>query len=101
MRSRSSPTTGSGTRGPPGARSAALARNGYQAVTLGRVWRAWGGEASLPRRPVVLTFDDGYLSQYRTAAQDAARARLAGRAEPPGRPPRPSGAASLVRRCAG
>lgn len=48
---------------------AALARNGYQAVTLGRVWRAWGGEASLPRRPVVLSFDDGYLSQYRTAAR--------------------------------
>ena len=48
---------------------AALARHGYSAVTLGRVWQAWRGEAGLPRRPVVLTFDDGYLSHYRTAAQ--------------------------------
>jgi peptidoglycan/xylan/chitin deacetylase (PgdA/CDA1 family) len=48
---------------------AALERKGYEAVTLGRVWQAWRGEAALPRRPVVLTFDDGYLSQYRTAAR--------------------------------
>ena len=48
---------------------AALERKGYQAVTLGRVWQAWRGEAALPRRPVVLTFDDGYLSHYRTAAR--------------------------------
>ena len=48
---------------------AALARHGYSAVTLGRVWQAWRGEAGLPRRPVVLTFDDGYLSHYRTAAR--------------------------------
>ena len=48
---------------------ASLERKGYEAVTLGRVWQAWRGEASLPRRPVVLTFDDGYLSQYRTAAR--------------------------------
>jgi peptidoglycan/xylan/chitin deacetylase (PgdA/CDA1 family) len=48
---------------------AALERKGYEAVTLGRVWQAWRGEASLPRRPIVLTFDDGYLSQYRTAAR--------------------------------
>lgn len=48
---------------------AALARHGYSAVTLGRVWQAWRGEAGLPRRPVVLTFDDGYLGHYRTAAR--------------------------------
>jgi peptidoglycan/xylan/chitin deacetylase (PgdA/CDA1 family) len=53
---------------------AALERKGYEAVTLGRVWQAWRGEAALPPRPVVLTFDDGYLSQYRTAAR-ALRAR--------------------------
>jgi peptidoglycan/xylan/chitin deacetylase (PgdA/CDA1 family) len=53
---------------------AALERKGYRAVTLGRVWQAWRGEAALPRRPVVLTFDDGYLSHYRTAAR-ALRAR--------------------------
>ena len=48
---------------------AALDREGYEAITLGRVGQAWRGEAGLPRRPVVLTFDDGYLSQYRTAGR--------------------------------
>jgi peptidoglycan/xylan/chitin deacetylase (PgdA/CDA1 family) len=48
---------------------AALSRHGYRAVTLGRVVRAWRGEATLPRRPIVLSFDDGYLSQYRTAVR--------------------------------
>ena len=42
---------------------AALHRAGYQAVTLERVWRAWHGTATLPGRPVVLSFDDGYASQ--------------------------------------
>ena len=53
---------------------AALDREGYRAVTIGRVWQAWRGEASLPRRPVVLSFDDGYRSHYR-AALPALRAR--------------------------
>ena len=37
-----------------------LARSGYHAVTLERVWAAWHGRATLPRRPIVLSFDDGY-----------------------------------------
>jgi peptidoglycan/xylan/chitin deacetylase (PgdA/CDA1 family) len=47
---------------------AALDRAGYEAVTLDRVWRAWHGAGSLPAHPVVLSFDDGYRSQYRSAA---------------------------------
>ena len=42
---------------------ALLRRSGYHGVTLGQVWRAWHGGAGLPRRPVVFSFDDGYLSQ--------------------------------------
>jgi peptidoglycan/xylan/chitin deacetylase (PgdA/CDA1 family) len=45
-----------------------LARNGYQAVTLHRVYDAWTGKAVLPPKPIVLTFDDGYADQVRNAA---------------------------------
>lgn len=45
----------------------ALRRAGYRAVTLRRVYDAWRGRATLPRRPVVLSFDDGYASQVRIA----------------------------------
>jgi peptidoglycan/xylan/chitin deacetylase (PgdA/CDA1 family) len=41
----------------------ALRQAGYHAVTLQRVWDAWHGDATLPRRPIVLSFDDGYPSQ--------------------------------------
>jgi len=45
-----------------------LQRNGYHPVTLGQVWDAWTGGTRLPRRPVALSFDDGYLDQYTNAA---------------------------------
>ncbi|HZO62483.1 MAG TPA: polysaccharide deacetylase family protein [Gaiellaceae bacterium] len=44
-----------------------LAAHGYTAVTLRRVFDAWRGAATLPAKPVVLSFDDGYLSHVRTA----------------------------------
>jgi peptidoglycan/xylan/chitin deacetylase (PgdA/CDA1 family) len=49
------------------AQIAGLARAGYQAVTLDRVWRAWHGRAPLPRRPIVLSFDDGYRGDFGAA----------------------------------
>ncbi len=39
-----------------------LARNGYHAVTLRAVWDHWHGGAPLPKRPIVVSFDDGYRS---------------------------------------
>jgi len=44
-----------------------LAGHGYHAVTLQRVFDSWRGAAALPGRPVVLSFDDGYLSDVKTA----------------------------------
>lgn len=43
---------------------AMLVHSGYRGVTLGQVWRAWHGGPGLPRHPVVVSFDDGYLSQF-------------------------------------
>jgi peptidoglycan/xylan/chitin deacetylase (PgdA/CDA1 family) len=52
---------------------AALAAAGYTGVTLDTVLDAWSGRATLPPHPVVLSFDDGYLSQGK-AAGDVLRA---------------------------
>ena len=56
----------------------ALRRAGYRAVTLGRVWAAWNGGPPLPRRPVVVSFDDGYGDQVRHALPALRRARWPG-----------------------
>jgi len=41
-----------------------LAVAGYHGVTLNQVRGAWRGDGTLPPRPIVLTFDNGYRSQY-------------------------------------
>lgn len=45
----------------------ALARAGYHATTLDAVWRAWHGHGTMPRHPIVVSFDDGYQSQATVA----------------------------------
>ncbi|MSX01574.1 MAG: polysaccharide deacetylase family protein [Actinobacteria bacterium] len=46
---------------------ALLKKDGYQGVTLNQVWKAWNGGPGLPPKPVVVSFDDGYLSHSVTA----------------------------------
>ncbi len=41
-----------------------LARRGYEAVTLEEVEDAWYRGGVLPRKPVVISFDDGYRPQF-------------------------------------
>lgn len=41
-----------------------LASHGYHTVSLLDVLAAWQGQKKLPSRPVVITFDDGYLDNY-------------------------------------
>lgn len=45
----------------------ALRRAGYTAVTLQQVWNAWRRGARLPRRPIVISFDDGTAGHVRHA----------------------------------
>jgi len=50
-----------------------LRSHGYHPVTMQQVWDAWTGKEKLPRRPVVLSFDDGYPDQYSNAARQLRR----------------------------
>ena len=44
-----------------------LYHNGYQAVTLDEVLSAWYHGGTLPAKPIVITFDNGYPEQVRFA----------------------------------
>jgi peptidoglycan/xylan/chitin deacetylase (PgdA/CDA1 family) len=45
----------------------ALKHAGYHPVTLDDLWANWRHGNRLPRKPIVITFDNGYRSQYTNA----------------------------------
>ena len=51
-----------------------LAEQGYHAVSLRRVYDFWRGRRVLPPKPIVLSFDDGYHTDF-TVALPVLRAR--------------------------
>ena len=55
-----------------------LKGKGYTAVTLEQVYDLWTKGVALPRRPVVLTFDDGYRSIWANALPILRRMRWPG-----------------------
>jgi peptidoglycan/xylan/chitin deacetylase (PgdA/CDA1 family) len=55
-----------------------LARRGYHGVTLGQVFDYWRHSYALPPKPVVVSFDDGYASQYTEAFPVLRRLRWPG-----------------------
>ena len=75
------PTSLEGLYVPPAelrAQVAWLARNGWHAVTLDRVLAYWRDGTPLPRKPIVLTFDDGYPGDWRYALPILRAHRFAG-----------------------
>ncbi len=44
-----------------------LSQNGYTPVTLDTLYGIFNGQASVAGKPIVLTFDDGYIDFYTTA----------------------------------
>lgn len=44
-----------------------LAKNGYTPITLDTLYGIFNKQTTVPGRPIVLTFDDGYIDFYSTA----------------------------------
>jgi len=45
----------------------ALQQAGFQAISLDQAWAYWRYGAQLPAHPIIVTFDNGYASQYTEA----------------------------------
>jgi peptidoglycan/xylan/chitin deacetylase (PgdA/CDA1 family) len=55
-----------------------LSGHGYHAVTLQRAYDYWRHAVALPSKPIVISFDDGYLGQYTNAFPVMRRLRWPG-----------------------
>lgn len=55
-----------------------LQKEGYNTITMEQVYQHWVNQAPLPERPIVLSFDDGYVSHYELAAVELAKRGMSG-----------------------
>ena len=53
-----------------------LSKNGYNTITFDTLYASLSGTSSLPPKPVILTFDDGYIDFYLNAFPILRRYRL-------------------------
>ena len=42
-----------------------LVDSGYSVITLDELLDAWAGNGKLPKKPVIITFDDGHIDVYK------------------------------------
>ncbi len=55
-----------------------LADHGYTAISLSELFAAKSGDKPLPKKPVIITFDDGYADNYLTALPIMEKYRMKG-----------------------
>lgn len=51
---------------------------GYTTITMQQLYDAWNDGAPLPARPVILTFDDGYVEMYENALPELEKHGMTG-----------------------
>ncbi|TCT16218.1 peptidoglycan/xylan/chitin deacetylase (PgdA/CDA1 family) [Natranaerovirga pectinivora] len=56
----------------------ALQKNGYNTVTMEQVYQHWKNQVPLPENPVVLTFDDAYISHRNFATVELSKRGMVG-----------------------
>jgi len=56
----------------------ALQREGYNTVTMEELYQHWENKVPLPIKPIILSFDDGYVSHYEYASVELAKRGMTG-----------------------
>lgn len=55
-----------------------LNQEGYNTITMEQVYQHWENKVPLPEKPIVLSFDDGYLSHFNFASVEMGKRGMTG-----------------------